>query len=53
MRTQRYDAEGTLVAFALRASRPIDLDAQSVESLRVVGDTIQPARTSVCTPGLR
>jgi hypothetical protein len=50
MRTQRYDAERTLDS---RASRPVDLDAQSVELLRVVGDTVQPAQTSVCTPGVR
>lgn len=53
MRTQRHDAQATLVAFALRVSRPVDPDAQGVELLRVVGDTVQPAQVSMCAPGLR
>jgi hypothetical protein len=53
MRTQRYEAERTLDAFASGASRPVDLDALRVELLHVVSDPIQLAQATVCIPGVR
>jgi len=47
MRTQRYDAERTLVAFAARLRDQGDLDAVRGGLLDAVRDIVQPAHASV------
>ena len=44
---RKYDSEQTLADFAARLRDQIDLDAMRDELLRVVGETMQPARVSL------
>jgi hypothetical protein len=44
---RRYDAAHTIATFSARLRQEIDLDTLSVELLAVVGQTMQPASTSL------
>jgi hypothetical protein len=44
---RRYDAAGTVAAFATRLRDQVDLDALEGELLAVVDQTVQPSRTSL------
>jgi hypothetical protein len=44
---RKYDSEQTLADFSARLRDQIDLDTMRVELLRVVGETMQPARVSL------
>jgi hypothetical protein len=43
----KYNAEKTLAEFALTARDEVDLDRLAAELMRVVGETMQPARSSL------
>jgi hypothetical protein len=47
MRTQRYDAERTLDAFAARLRDQVALDAVRSELLHAVRDTVHPEHAAV------
>jgi hypothetical protein len=44
---RRYDAARTIATFSARLRQEIDLDTLSVELLALVGQTMQPASTSL------
>jgi hypothetical protein len=48
---RRYDAAGTVAAFAARLRDQVDLDALHTELLAVVDQTVQPTRASLWLRG--
>ena len=48
---RRYDAAGTVEAFAARLRDQVDLDVLHTELLAVVDQTVQPTRASLWLPG--